>query len=61
MRQRWVLDYESATTVITGATRRKLVREDARASALTPLPLILRLRLPRVRRSVRPPLARDSD
>lgn len=45
MAQRWILDHEAVTTVITGATRREQVRENARTSALASLPLALHLRL----------------
>lgn len=45
MAQRWILDHDAVTTVITGATRAAQVRENARCDSLAPLPLALHVRL----------------
>jgi aryl-alcohol dehydrogenase-like predicted oxidoreductase len=45
MSQRWILDHDAVTTVITGATRRAQVVENASCAALPPLPASLHARL----------------
>lgn len=41
MAQRWILDFEAVSTVITGASRAEQVRENASVSDLPPLPSAL--------------------
>ena len=56
--QRWILDHDAVTTVITGATRAAQVVENASCADLPPLPAALHIRLrefwsARVRSAVR--------
>ncbi|HEX5057229.1 MAG TPA: aldo/keto reductase [Gammaproteobacteria bacterium] len=45
MAQRWLLDHDAVTTLITGVSRPEQARENTVASALAPLPADLRSRL----------------
>ncbi|MGE0145261.1 MAG: aldo/keto reductase [Planctomycetota bacterium] len=45
MSQRWILDHDAVTTVITGATRREQVMENASCASLPPLSATLHARL----------------
>ncbi len=45
MAQRWILDHDAVTTVITGASRPEQAGANARVSSLDPLPPELHQRL----------------
>ncbi|MFO1053468.1 MAG: aldo/keto reductase [Planctomycetota bacterium] len=61
MAQRWILDHDAVTTVITGATRATQVEENASCSALPPLPLAMHVRLRELWGARVRPLVRGKD
>ncbi len=61
MAQRWILDHEAVTTVITGASRPEQVRENAACSSLPSLPASLHIRLRELWGARVRPLVRGQD
>ena len=59
--QRWILDHDAVTTVITGATRATQVRENAACSSLPQLPLAFHSRLRELWGARVRPLVRGKD